>query len=63
MGCFAPGYEFDAVAVDDAAWRWESDDIEKRFQKMIYTARSENVIAKYVSGKRIFCAGDLDRQI
>ena len=54
VGAFEPGYAFDAVAVDDSAWRWPGDDLNVRFQKFVYTARSENVIAKYVAGNRLF---------
>lgn len=54
VGAFREGYEFDAVAVDDSGWRWASDDIEKRFEKLVYTARSENVVAKYVAGRKLF---------
>ena len=54
VGAFAPGYEFDAVAVDDGAWRWPGDDLDKRFQKMVYRASSQNVVANYVAGERLF---------
>ncbi len=54
VGRFAPGCEFDAVAVDDGRWSWPGDDFEKRFQKFIYRAESGNVIAKYVAGRRLF---------
>lgn len=53
VGKFEPGYEFDAVAVDDGAWRAPEDDLDRRFQKLIYTARSQDVTAKYVAGRRI----------
>ena len=54
VGRFEPGYEFDAVAVDDGGWRWPGDDLHTRFQKFIYTARAENVVAKYVAGRKLF---------
>jgi guanine deaminase len=54
VGKFEPGYEFDAVAVDDSAWRWPGDDLDTRFRKFIYAARAENVVAKYVAGKELF---------
>ena len=53
-GRFEPGYEFDAVAVDDSPWAWPGDELPIRFQKMLYRARSENVTAKYVSGEKLF---------
>lgn len=54
VGRFEPGYAFDAVAVDDSAWRAPGDDLDARFQKMIYRGRSENVTAKYVNGMTLF---------
>ena len=54
VGRFEPGYAFDAVAVDDGAWRRTEDDLSARFQKMIYRANARNVTAKYVAGKMLF---------
>ena len=54
VGKFEPGFEFDAVAVDDGAWRLPGDDPGTRFQKFIYRADSRNVIAKYAAGQRLF---------
>lgn len=54
VGKFQPGYDFDAVAVDDNSWRTENDDLDRRFQKMIYAAGDRNVTGKYVAGKRLF---------
>ena len=54
VGSFEPGHAFDAVAVDDGAWRWPEDDLQTRFQKFIYRASSENVISKYAAGCRLF---------
>jgi len=53
VGRFEPGYAFDAVAVDDTRWAWPGDELDIRFQKFIYRARSEDVTAKYVSGRKI----------
>ncbi len=54
VGKFAPGYAFDAVAVDDGAWSGGDETLEVRFHKMIYRARSANVVSKYVNGRRLF---------
>lgn len=54
VGRFEPGYEFDAVAVDDSRWIWPGDEMHIRFQKMIYNARSADVRAKYVAGRVLF---------
>jgi guanine deaminase len=54
VGQFEPGYEFDAVVVDDSLWRGPRDDLDARFQKMIYSAHTQHVTAKYVAGQRLF---------
>lgn len=54
VGRFEPGYAFDAVAVDDSAWRGQKEDMSARFQKMIYRASARNVIGKYVAGQELF---------
>ena len=53
-GVFEPGYDFDAVAVDDSAWRTPDDDLPARFEKMIYCSSGRDVKAKYVAGRKIF---------
>ena len=54
VGKFEPGYAFDAAAVDDGRWSGAGDSLDVRFRRFIYSARSENVIAKYVAGRRLF---------
>jgi guanine deaminase len=54
VGQFQPGYAFDAVVVDDSSWRGPRDDLEARFQKMIYSVHTANVTAKFVGGQRLF---------
>ena len=53
-GAFEPGYDFDAVAVDDSNWRVPDDDLQTRFEKMIYRSSGCDVKAKYVAGRKIF---------
>lgn len=54
VGAFEPGYDFDAVVVDDAVERDEDDDLARRFEKMIYRAKGRNVKAKFVAGKKVY---------
>lgn len=55
VGAFEPGFEFDAVVVDDSDINTRSEqDLEKRFEKMIYLSSSRNVCAKFVAGRRLF---------
>lgn len=54
VGAFEPGYDFDAVVVDDAVERDGDDDLARRFEKMIYRAKGRNVKAKYVAGRKVY---------
>ena len=52
-GAFEPGFDFDAVAVDDSFWREPEDDLAARFEKMLYRASTRHITAKYVAGKKL----------
>jgi guanine deaminase len=55
VGAFEPGYEFDAVVIDDRDINTRGEqDLEKRFEKIIYLSSSWNVCAKFVAGRRLF---------
>lgn len=59
IGKFAPGYLFDAIAVDTAANQgsirlWEDLDVgEKILQKIVYTATRPNIVSVWVGGRQI----------
>ncbi|MCD7844592.1 MAG: amidohydrolase family protein [Oscillospiraceae bacterium] len=57
-GSFQPGYEFDAVVVDDTGYCQRKDAMETRFEQLIYRGRDSMVVDKYVAGE---CA--IDRTI
>lgn len=53
-GSFEPGYEFDAVVLDDARLAHPQKlDVRSRLERMIYLADEREVSAKYVKGKEI----------
>lgn len=53
-GSFEPGYEFDAVVLDDARLAHPQKlDVRSRLERMIYLADEREVRAKYVKGKEI----------
>lgn len=54
VGAFEPGYDFDAVVVDDAVERDGDDALSARFEKMIYRAKGRDVKAKFVAGHRVY---------
>ncbi len=55
VGSFEENYEFDALVLDDSSLKYFSDlSIEERLQRLIYLSTNENILAKYVKGKRIF---------
>ncbi|MCC8356707.1 MAG: amidohydrolase family protein [Oscillospiraceae bacterium] len=51
VGSFQPGYEFDAVVVDDSVCCQRRDTLETRFEKLIYLGESYMVRNKYVAGE------------
>lgn len=59
VGRFAPGYQFDAIAVDTAAPGGgvhvfeDADDLEDVFQKIVYGATPANIAAVWVAGRRV----------
>ena len=54
VGSFEPGYEFDAVVLDDSSLPHpQSLDIRSRLERLIYLADQEEIRAKYVRGQEI----------
>ncbi len=51
VGSFRPGYEFDAVVVDDSVSCQRGEPMEARFEKLIYLGDSCMVKEKYVAGE------------
>lgn len=50
-GSFEPGYEFDAVVLDEGRLRYPGElDVKQRLERMIYLADEREVYAKYVQG-------------
>lgn len=54
IGSFEPGYEFDAVVLDDSRLAHpQALDIRSRLERMIYLADEREIRAKYVKGRKI----------
>ena len=54
VGSFEPGYEFDAVVLDDSRLKHPQPlDIRSRLERMIYLADDREIRAKYVKGQEI----------
>lgn len=55
VGAFDPGYEFDAVIIDDSALRTAHEfDVPSRMERMFYLGDDRRVVHKYVKGKLLF---------
>lgn len=55
VGSFEEGYDFDLVVIDDSSIRHpEKLNLKQRVERLLYLAQDENVIAKFVNGKKIF---------
>lgn len=54
VGSFEPGYEFDGLVIDvDNLIAGKPLSIEEKIQKFIYTGNSNNIVERYVAGRRI----------
>lgn len=54
VGSFEPGFEFDAVVLDDSRLKSTADlDIRSRLERLIYLADDREIREKYVRGIRI----------
>lgn len=54
IGLFAEGYEFDALVIDDSSVPTPLElNIEQRLERMMYLGHTDNIVAKFVAGKRI----------
>lgn len=54
VGSFEPGYEFDAVVLDDSRLEHPQQlDVKSRLERMIYFSDDREIRAKYVQGKEI----------
>jgi guanine deaminase len=54
-GSFAPGYDFDALVIDDANLAAPFElSIRDRLERVVYLSDDRNIAAKYVRGKSLF---------
>ncbi|MEE1200064.1 MAG: amidohydrolase family protein [Christensenellales bacterium] len=56
VGCFEPGYELDAVVLDDSVASFQENlPLSKRLERAVYQrVDRDGICAKYVRGKRLF---------
>lgn len=54
VGSFEPGYEFDALIIDDSILpNFRTLTLEQRVQKYIYTGDDRNIVERFVAGKKV----------
>lgn len=54
-GSFAPGYEFDAVIIDDSRYAPPGElSLEKRLERTIYLSDERDIRHKFVQGRKLF---------
>ena len=53
VGSFEPGYDFDALVIDDTSLGDRELDLGERLQRFIYTGDDRNIIFKFVRGNLI----------
>jgi guanine deaminase len=53
VGSFEPGYDFDALVIDDTSLGGREFDLAERLQRFIYIGDDRNIIFRYVKGNLI----------
>ena len=53
VGSFEPGYDFDALVIDDTSLGDQEFDLVERLQRFIYIGDDRNIIFKFVKGNLI----------
>lgn len=53
VGSFEPGYEFDALVIDDSALNFDNYTLVERLERFIYTGDDRQIAARYVRGNEI----------
>lgn len=54
VGSFEPGYEFDAVVLDDSSIKHPQKlDVKERLERLIYLAKDSHIAAKFIGGRKI----------
>ena len=55
VGSFAPGYELDAIVLDDSRYTPQRDmDLEMRLERTIYLSEDRDIRHKFVQGRMLF---------
>ncbi len=55
VGLFEPGYEFDAIVIDDSTITHPQElGLHERLERALYIADERHLCAKYVAGSRLF---------
>lgn len=53
-GSFEPGYEMDAVVLDDSGLKHPQElTVKQRLERMVYLSDDRQIYAKYVGGKKL----------
>lgn len=59
VGSFDPGYELDAVILDDSRLRSPLDlSLQERLERIVYLTEDRDVVEKYVQGRTVFSVFD-----
>ena len=53
VGSFEPGYEFDALVIDDTELNHDNYTLLERLERFIYIGDDRQIEHRYVRGKRI----------
>jgi len=57
VGSFEPGYDFDALLVDDASLYPDDYSILERLERFIYTGDDRHIVRRFCRGREVSCIG------
>jgi len=53
VGCFNPGYAFDALVIDDHELNYDNYTLEQRLERLIYLGDDRHIQRRFCAGKEL----------
>ena len=53
VGSFEPGYEFDALVIDDSELNFDNYTLPQRLERFVYLGDDRQIVARYCQGRLI----------
>ena len=53
VGSFEPGYEFDALVIDDSVLNFDDYSLQERLERFVYVGDDRQILYRFCRGKLI----------